>query len=248
MVKVKKDLTGRKFERLTVIEQVEDYVYPKSGRHEARWLCECSCEEHKRIIALDSKLKNKTTKSCGCIQKELMSKRFKKYNKYDLSNEYGVGYLDDGTEFYFDLEDYDLIKDIKWKKDKDGYIISNVYNKDTKKSMGIKMHRLVMNCPNEMFVDHINAHSRNDNRKSNLRICTQQENAMHRKISKNNTSGVTGVYWHSCINKWTAFIYYKGKRIELGSYKDFETAKQKRLEAEKEYYKEYSYNTNKEII
>lgn len=246
MVKVRKDLTGLTFGRLTVIKQVEDYIYPKSGKHEARWLCECNCKEKNKIIALDSKLKNGTTKSCGCIQKEWASKRFKKYNQYDLSGEYGIGYLDDGTEFYFDLEDYNKIKDIKWKKDKDGYIVSNVYNKDTKKAFGIKMHRLIMDCPDDKYVDHKENERKYDNRKSNLRECTLQENNMHRKRAKNNTSGVTGVYWHSCINKWTAFIYYKGKKIDLGSYTDFEQAKKKRLDAEKKYYGEFSYNITKE--
>lgn len=245
MVKVKEDLTGRKFERLTVIKQAEDYVTPK-GNHHAQWLCACECGNN--VITLGSRLKNKQAKSCGCLHNELMSKRFKKYNIYDLTGEYGIGYLDDNTEFYFDLEDYDKIKDIKWKKDKDGYIVSNVYNKDTKKAVGIKMHRLIIGCPNDMFVDHVNTHKRNDNRKENLRICTLQENNMHRKRAKNNTSGITGVYWHSYIDKWTAFIYFNGKRIELGNYDDFESAKRKRLEAEKKYYGEYSYNVSMEII
>lgn len=245
MVKVRRDLTGKTFNRLTVIKQVEDYVYPKSGKHEAQWLCECSCTEHNKVIALDNKLKNESTKSCGCIQKEFASKRFKKYNKYDLSGDYGIGYLDDFTEFYFDLEDYDKIKDIRWKVDKDGYIVANIYSKDVKKSFGIKMHRLVMDCPDGMFVDHIDNDKKNDNRKYNLRICTLQENNMHRKRAKNNTSGVTGVFWHSGKNKWMAFIYYKNKRIELGSFDNFEQAKAKRLKAEEEYYGEFSYNNNK---
>ena len=104
-----------------------------------------------------------------------------------------------------------------------------------------------MDCPDEMFVDHINPHKRNDNRKQNLRICTLQENAMHRKRAKNNVSGVTGVYWHSCTGKWAAVIYFQGKRIELGRYKDFEKAKQKRLEAEEKYYGKYSYNKIKKL-
>ena len=36
----------------------------------------------------------------------------KKYNTYDLSGEYGIGYSNSGKEFYFDLDDYDLIKEI----------------------------------------------------------------------------------------------------------------------------------------
>ena len=43
------------------------------------------------------------------------SKCNKKYNKYDLSGEYGIGWTSNtNQEFYFDLEDYDKIKDYCW--------------------------------------------------------------------------------------------------------------------------------------
>lgn len=245
MVKVRKDLTGKRFGRLTVVKQTEDFV-TSSGKHYSCWSCICDCGNNIDVIGTALTKTKNPTQSCGCLNKEIVSKKFKKYNQYDLSGEYGIGYLDDGTEFYFDLDDYDKIKDIKWKKDKDGYIVSNVYNKDTKKTFGIKIHRLIMDCPDGKYVDHKENERKYDNRKSNLRECTLQENNMHRKKAKNNTSGVTGVYWHSCINKWSAFIYYKGKRIDLGSYTDFEQAKKKRLDAEKKYYGEFSYNITKE--
>lgn len=38
MVKVKEDLTGRVFGRLTVIKQVDDYIEPKSGKHRSQKL------------------------------------------------------------------------------------------------------------------------------------------------------------------------------------------------------------------
>ena len=58
MVKVKEDLTGRVFGRLTVLCQDEDYVSP-SGRHYPRWLCECSCQEHNIISVGGAELKDK---------------------------------------------------------------------------------------------------------------------------------------------------------------------------------------------
>lgn len=38
-------------------------------------------------------------------------KKNKRYNRYDLTGEYGIGYTNQGVEFYFDLEDYDKIKE-----------------------------------------------------------------------------------------------------------------------------------------
>ena len=42
---------------------------------------------------------------------------FSKTNKYDLSGEYGIGYDSNGQKFYFDLEDYDKIKNYCWYED-----------------------------------------------------------------------------------------------------------------------------------
>ena len=49
MVKVKKDLTGMVFGRLTVLEQVEDYISPQ-GVHRAMWLCQCECGKTTIVI------------------------------------------------------------------------------------------------------------------------------------------------------------------------------------------------------
>jgi hypothetical protein len=56
--------------------------------------------------------------------------------------------------------------------DQDGYVF--VYFKDTKKK--IRLHRWIMNCPDNLVVDHINCLKR-DNRKENLQIITREENS-----------------------------------------------------------------------
>ena len=56
-------------------------------------------------------------------------KFLKQYNNYDLSGEYGIGYLFNGEEFYFGLEDYDKIKNYCWYKDSGGYIRTNAHKK-----------------------------------------------------------------------------------------------------------------------
>ena len=72
MVKVKTDLTGQRFGMLTVVKQAEDYVSPK-GVHFPRWECECSCDEHNRVIVLQNSLKSKNgTRSCGCLSHRVL--------------------------------------------------------------------------------------------------------------------------------------------------------------------------------
>lgn len=72
MVKVKEDLTGQTFWRLTVIKQVEDYVSP-SGFHRAQWLCKCECG--KEIVVRSNAFKTGNTKSCGCLSMDLKKQR-----------------------------------------------------------------------------------------------------------------------------------------------------------------------------
>ena len=195
------DLTGQVFNRLTVIKRAEDYIEP-SGRRRIKWLCRCECGLNKEIIVDGSSLKSGHTKSCGCLQKEIASKQNKKYNTYDLSGEYGIGYTSKGEEFYFDLEDYEKIKDYCWYLTDDNYIIS----KDIHNDSLIPLHRLVMNCPNNMEVDHI-MHKRFDNRKKYLRIVTSSQNRMNVGLKSNNSSGVTGVNWHKKHKIWQQQIF-----------------------------------------
>lgn len=228
------DLTGKVFGKLTVIKRGEDYISP-NGRKQPRWWCQCECNgENSLKLIQGGALVSGYTQSCGCLQKEKASKIFKKYNTYDLTGEYGIGYTFNDEEFYFDIEDYDLIKDYCWRLDKDGYAITNFDNKH------IKMHRLVMNCPDDMEIDH-EFHDEWDNRKEFLRIVTHPQNQRNQGLQSNNTSGVTGVCWHKWSEKWQAYIEKDGKRINLGLFDNFNEAVEVRKNAELEYFGEYRY-------
>ena len=235
-----KDLTGMKFGRLTVIKRTEDYVSP-SGEKKVQWLCECSCENKTRIIVMGSNLTKGNTESCGCLAKEKTIKRNKsrkRYNQYDLSGEYGIGYTSKGEKFYFDLEDYDKIKDYCWYKNAYGYIVASDEN-----GKEVRFHSIIF--PNAEVVDHIHGEqSRNDNRKGNIRPATQSQNSMNRKRRSDNNSGVTGVYWIARNKKWGASITIGGKTKFLGSYDNFEDAVTARKTAEDKYFGEFSYDNS----
>lgn len=250
MVRVREDLTGRKFGKLTVVKQVEDYISPK-GEKRARWLCECDCDDKNQIITDGTLLKNGSTRSCGCLQKKVVSqigKVKKKYNTYNLSGEYGIGYTSKGEEFYFDLEDYDLIKDYCWRIDSYGFVRTSDFHDDYKT---LKLHRLVMGLPSKEFdIDHKNGTStRYDNRKEeNLRIVTRSQNGMNKELLSNNTSGVAGVTWCSTYHKWIARITINQKRIYLGSFDIFEKAVKARKKAEQKYFGEFSYDNSRKAV
>ena len=84
------DLTGQRFGRLVVIERAEDYIFP-SGQKQAQWLCECSCENHNKIITTSARLKSGNTKSCGCLKSEAVKENNKlknKQNEYNLTGKF----------------------------------------------------------------------------------------------------------------------------------------------------------------
>ena len=228
------DLTGMTFERLTVIKRAEDYINPNTGKRIRRWLCKCCCANKTTKEVIEYALKNGATKSCGCLQREIV----KKYNTYDLSGDYGIGYTANGEPFYFDLEDYDKIKDYCWFISDEGYVASNDYNNNYKY---IKFHKLLF--PNSKIIDHIN-HRRNDNRKCNLRTVTHSQNQMNKGLRSNNTSGVTGVYLNKRDGKWGSYISINKKRIYLGFFNNFDDAVRARKEAEDKYFGEFSYDNS----
>ena len=129
-----------------------------------------------------------------------------------------------------DIDDIDKVKEYRWNLDNYGYV------KCTNK--GIFIHRFIMNAPKGKSVDHING-DKLDNRKCNLRICTQANNLKNQKKRKNNKSGHTGVYWREKDNKWGAYICVNYKSIYLGLYDDKEEAIKVRKEAEMKYFGEY---------
>lgn len=156
--------SGTIFTNWTVIEEA-----PMRGKRKY-WKCKCKCGTVKEV--LQDTLVNGSSKSCGCLNN--------KKNNYDLSNEeYGIGYDNNHNKFLFDIEDYDLIKNYHWYKNAQGYFCS--YDK----GKTIRMHRLIMNCPDNLEVDHIH-HNKFDNRKSELRICTQSMNIRNKKAKLGN--------------------------------------------------------------
>lgn len=226
-----KDLTGMRFGRLTVVRRSADRIR-KDGKKDVVWHCNCDCGNNCDVYATNLTSKTNPTRSCGCLAIELRKEQNRKENVYDLTSfEYGVGYDSNGKEFYFDKEDFELIKGYCWvvhitkRKRKDGTTREKItvcangkYHNGKRKA--VLLHRLVMGlydtefCNNE--VDHIDRNPLN-NQKSNLRICTNQQNSFNRGIRNNNTTGIIGVR-KTYNNKFIATIGYNYKKQYLGTY------------------------------
>lgn len=239
-----RDLTGKRFGRLTVIRRSKDYVSPK-GAHLINWECLCDCGN----ITYCTSTNLKRTKSCGCSKGYYGSLSNRKTNNYDLDNfDCGVGYTRKGEPFYFDKEDYKIISEYCWCYSRFGYVITDSNKYQTiKDKKGLAMHRLVLDYWDYNFdIDHIN-NNKSDNRKCNLRIVTRSQNFMNKKKQKNNTSGVTGVYWDKSRNKWLSSIQLNGVQKHLGRFDDKDDAIVARKMAEDKYFGEYSFDNSQAI-
>lgn len=254
MVKVRQDLTGMIFGKLTVLKQVEDYIEP-SGNHKARWLCECSCgDKDTCFVEVNGKdLKSGHTKSCGCYNVEMIAYRNSKLKSKPMCNDeslqlnlidkYGAyGFcLTANTRrpFYFDMEDYEKIKDFCWSEIVYGKNYHCVRAYDKEHHRHIKMHQLI-GCAN---YDHADKNPFN-NRRYNLRVAAKSQNAYNSPVRSNNTSGVTGVHYNKKSDKWIASINANGKKKHLGSFSKKEDTIVARLNGEKEYCGEFAPQIN----
>lgn len=122
-------------------------------------------------------------------------------------------------KFIIDREDFEKVRYHKWRSDTNNRIITgNCTNTKPRKELSW----LVMNMPDEsdLVVDHINGDTF-DNRKSNLRICTQSENALNKHSMCTNTSSRIGVSWDKTRRRWAPEIGVAHQRWHLGRYKEF---------------------------
>lgn len=153
--------------------------------------------------------------------------------RYRYTDDGIVGVFDSGKEMIFDKEDLELISSRPWFIDHEGYA-STRYGDER-----IRLHRLLLReeIPVGKVVDHVNR-NRLDNRRFNLRICTQKINVHNSSTRKTNKSGVTGVFYDKKACRWRAQISRGGKTKHIGIFDDFEDAVRARQEAEKKYYGE----------
>lgn len=216
--------------RLTVVERAEDYV-DTNGRHYIQWWCQCNCGNDTLVKVRDGNLMHGNVRSCGCLGKESRAS-LKKYNKYDLSGKHGIGWTTNtNQEFYFDLEDYEKIKDYCWREHHPSKNYRRIET-DLPGHKKIFLHQLITGYN---LCDHKN-HNTFDNRKENLREATHQENTRNKSKSKSNKSGFIGVSWDKSREKWTVRINTGEKYAYLGRFDSKEDAIKARLQGELEYF------------
>lgn len=157
--------------------------------------------------------------------------------------------LTQGKVALVDKRDLQRVSQFKWFYDKshtagDGYARTWLQRKHKRKSL--RMHRFILGVEDSRTqVDHINGNTL-DNRRSNLRIVSNADNAKNRRISKANTTGYKGVSYYKARGKYGAYIYSGGKNTFLGLYLTVEEAAAAYDRAAVEHHGKFA-RTNKQI-
>ena len=157
--------------------------------------------------------------------------------RYENCGEYTKIYLKQKGEFVcclIDTEDTEKCKSVGiWSLGSNGYVANCV--------SGIYLHRFVMNCPDDMEVDHI-YHDPLDNRKSQLRFATSSQQKMNTKKRIDNSSGQRGVYYDKSRNTWNVNINFSDMSFRK-RFKNYDDAVNMANAIYKQYFGEYQYKT-----
>jgi hypothetical protein len=138
--------------------------------------------------------------------------------------------LTQGYKTLVDDEDYEFLSQWKWCARVQPYgrvcavRAERVKGTDNSKR-NFQMHRVITNAQKGQIVDHINGNAL-DNRKINLRLCSNQENSMNRKTQSSSKfrSKYKGVSWDKARKKFIARVYLNNKAHSAGRFSTEEEA------------------------
>ena len=188
-----KEMPGQRVGNWTVVD-----VDTSNPSGKTRMICTCDCGTVASVDAYS--LHHHLTHSCGHCKRIVPESN---YMRCIMKN---------GASFIFDAEDEPLIKSHSWSFAR-GHIRTAVNGRT------VYLHRLIMGCPDNAEIDHINM-DKTDNRRCNLRVATHAENQRNRNAHKGNASGYKGVCLNKRTGKFFAYINSNHQRHYLGSFTD----------------------------
>lgn len=207
-----RDLTGLKFNMLTVISRKEE----RNQNNDVMWDCVCECGKSHTVSSRN--LVNEHTKSCGC------------YRQYNHRTKDGAS-LHPLWGVYSQMiarcfkENHPSYKNYGAR----GITVCNRWVESA-----FNFYEDMGPCPEGMSLERI----KNELGYSpeNCKWETKSRQQYNQRMDPNNTSGRTGVYWRKDREKWFAQIDFERKTIRLGCFVNYEDACKARAEAELKYF------------
>jgi AP2 domain len=135
--------------------------------------------------------------------------------------------LTQGRVAIIDPEDWPLVSPYSWHaKLENGelwYAATSVTDPATRDQVTLKMHRLITGAGPDEMVDHREPSQTLDNRRSNLRVCSNALNQQNTG-SRNGSSRFKGVSWSARKKKWLVQFRCHGQYHFVGYFADEEAA------------------------
>lgn len=130
-----------------------------------------------------------------------------------IKDGYADGVLPGGTHFLIDADMIPTVEKYGFHLNHKGY---PYVPKFVTKTHNLFLHWLVLGYTKrpDFQIDHIN-HIKTDCRKCNLRIVTNHQNSLNRRIGKRNTSGYVGAFLYKPRNYYISRICINDHRIAL---------------------------------
>lgn len=169
-------------------------------------------------------------KYCGSAN----GKPRKSRNEFNVIGDVLIITTSKGDIILADADESEKLKRYSWCVSSQGYAVAN-----TGKQV-VKMNRYILGldkCVGKV-VDHINR-DKLDNRKKNLRFCTQKENARNISVSKNSVSQILGIR-KTAHGKYNVRIVADGKEHHIGNFDTIEEAILARENAETQYHGDFA--------
>jgi len=206
----KVDLTGRKFGRLTVVEEAGRSKYGL-----VLWKCACNCGNIK--IFYGTNLTRGLTTSCGCFRTETTVKRSTTHGQfhtlaYKTWGEMIQRCTNPNNSSYPDYGGRGIKVCKRW-------LMFENFLKDMRSRLS-----------HNLSIERVN--NDGDYTPNNCIWADKFTQARNKRIYKNNKTGVNGVCLHKGNKKYSAYIWLNGKQKTLGSFDTIEEAGIARKEAE----------------
>jgi len=133
--------------------------------------------------------------------------------------------------------DYAFLSKITWHANRTPY--GSFYARGRWQGQRVYMHQLIAERRGDQCedVDHRNGDTL-DNRRSNLRPATHQQNMRNMRKDVKSMSGVRGV--HRNKSRWIARLTINGKGLCFGTYDTIAEAAEARRQAEQQYFGEFA--------